>query len=250
MQLTEKAKENREKVLPYYESELNTTDPEFMEIFNNFLFDEVQLNTRLSDRSQMLIVLASLIANQSHKQYELAVEAAINLGLKAVEIKEVLYQSAPYVGFSKVYDFLDITNQVFDEKGIDVPLPGQSTATRNNRKEMGYDIQTDYFGNEMIEDMIKNTPKDQQHFNEFLKGYCFGDFYTRTGLSSQDREIVTFSILATLGGCENQLRGHTVANVSVGNDRDTLIGAVTVLLPFIGFPRSLNALAIINEISN
>jgi 4-carboxymuconolactone decarboxylase len=247
MQLTEKAKENREKVLPYYESELNTTDPEFMEIFNNFLFDEVQFNTKLPERSQMLIVLATLIANQSVKQYEIAVEAAINIGLKAVEIKEVLYQSAPYVGFAKLFEFLDVTNQVFDEIGIDVPLPGQSTTNRDNRKERGFEIQKNYFG-EIIEDLIKNTPKDQQHYNEFLKGYCFGDFYTRTGLDDQDRELITFSIIASLGGCENQLRGHTAGNLSVGNDKQTLIDAVTVLLPFIGFPRSLNALSIINEI--
>ena len=70
---------------------------------------------RLPERSQMLIVLATLITNQSFKQFEIAVEAAINLGLKAVEIKEVLYQSAPYVGFAKLFDFFDITNQVFEE---------------------------------------------------------------------------------------------------------------------------------------
>lgn len=248
MQLTDKAIENRQKVLPYYESELNKTDPEFMEIFENFLFDEVQLNTRLPERSQMLITLATLITNQSHKQYEIALEAAINLGLRPVEIKEVVYQSTPYVGFAKVYDFLDITNQVFDEKGIDVPIPGQSTTNRENRIERGYEIQTEYFGKEMIDQMNEQTPSNQKHFNEFLKGYCFGDFYTRTGLDDRDRELVTFSIIASLGGCENQLRGHTLGNITVGNDKDTLIGAITVLLPFIGFPRTLNALAIVNEI--
>lgn len=247
MQLTDKAKQNREKVLQYYKSELTQTDPEFMEIFNNFLFDEVQQNTLLPERSQILITLAALITNQSQRQYEIAIEAAINLGVKAVEIKEVLYQTAPYVGIAKTYDFLDITNQIFDEKGIDVPLPGQSTTNRNNRKERGFEIQKKYFGT-IIEEFNEQTPQDQKHFNEFLKGYCFGDFYTRTGLDDQDRELITFTILASLGGCENQLRGHTQANVNLGNDKQTLINAVTVLVPFIGFPRSLNALSIINEI--
>ncbi|RAP48480.1 MAG: carboxymuconolactone decarboxylase [Methanosphaera sp. rholeuAM6] len=247
MQLTDKAIENRQKVLPYHDSQLEETDPEFMEIFNNFLFDDVQKNTMLPDRSKMLVILATLIANQSEKEYEIAIEAAINLGLTPVEIKEVLYQSAPYVGFAKLYDFLDITNQVFDEKGIDVPIPGQSTTNRQNRMEMGYQKQLQYFRKEMIEQLDENTPMNQKHFNEFLKGYCFGDFYTRTGLDDQDRELVTFCIIASLGGCENQLRGHTQGNLSVGNDKETLIGALTVLMPFIGFPRTINALAIINE---
>lgn len=247
MQLTDKAKENREKVLAYHESDLNETDPEFMEIFNNFLFDEVQQNTQLPERSQILITMATLITSQSKKQYEIAIEAAINLAVKPIEIKEVLYQTAPYVGFAKVYDFLDITNQIFDEKGIDVPLPGQSTTNRNNRKERGFEIQKSYFG-DFIEQFNEQTPQDQKHFNEFLKGYCFGDFYTRTGLDDQDRELITFSILSSLGGCENQLRSHVQANISLGNDKATLINALTVLLPFIGFPRTLNALSIINEI--
>ena len=250
MNITEKALQNKEKFLPFYESELDSTDPEFMEIFNNFLFDEVQSNTNLSDKNKILVVLATLITNQSHKEYEIALEAAINTGLKATEIKEVLYQSAPYVGFSKAYDFLDITNQLFDEKGIDVPLPGQATTTRKNRKEKGLEIQYEFFGKEMIQQMIDNAPDNQQHFNEFLKGYCFGDFYTRTSLNNQERELITFSILASLGGCENQLRGHIVGNLNVGNNQDTLIDALTVLMPFIGFPRTLNALALINEICN
>ena len=80
-----------------------------------------------------------------------------------------------------------------------------------------------------------------------MSAYCFGDFYTRDALSNQDRELITFCILATLGGCENQLRGHVLANLNVGNDKEVLIDALTILLPYIGFPRTLNALAIINE---
>jgi 4-carboxymuconolactone decarboxylase len=80
-----------------------------------------------------------------------------------------------------------------------------------------------------------------------LEGYCFGDFYTRDGLDDPQRELITFVFIATLGGCENQLRGHTQGNLSVGNTKEKLISAITVILPYIGFPRSLNALSIINE---
>ena len=73
------------------------------------------------------------------------------------------------------------------------------------------------------------------------------DFYTRDGLNDQQRELITFIFLTTLGGCENQLRGHTQANLTVGNDKEKLVSAITVALPYIGFPRSLNALAIVNE---
>ena len=96
--------------------------------------------------------------------------------------------------------------------------------------------------------MFNNAVEGQEHFNEFLADYCFGDFYTRKGLSDQDRELITFTFIANLRGCENQLRGHTAGNLAVGNDKDKLISAITIMLPFIGFPRTLNAVAIVNEI--
>ncbi len=39
------------------------------------------------------------------------------------------------------------------------------------------------------------------------------------------------------------------ANLNVSNTRQDLLGVITVLVPFIGYPRSLNALAAINEIT-
>ena len=99
----------------------------------------------------------------------------------------------------------------------------------------------------MIEMMNDQTPEGQKHFNRFLEGFCFGDFYTRDGLDDQQRELITFVFIATLGGCENQLRGHIQGNLNVGNDKEKLISAMTVIMPYIGFPRTLNALAIVNE---
>ena len=151
--------------------------------------------------------------------------------------------------FLKKIDFLEVLNDIFEENDIELPLDGQSTTTKEDRWQKGYEIQCSFFGKEQIDEMRKASPDDQIHFQDFLSGYCFGDFYTREGLSNQDRELITFSIIATLGGCENQLRGHTAGNLSVGSDKDVLIGAVTVLCPFIGFPRTLNALAIVNEIA-
>jgi len=38
-----------------------------------------------------------------------------------------------------------------------------------------------------------------------------------------------------------------VGNLAVGNDRQVLIDTLTQLLPFIGYPRTLNALRVVNE---
>ena len=78
---------------------------------------------------------------------------------------------------------------------------------------------------------------------------CFGDFYTRGTLDIKTREILTLCIISSLGGCESQVKSHVQANLNVGNDKETLIGAVTQCMPYIGFPRTLNAISCINEIT-
>ncbi|MBQ9026032.1 MAG: carboxymuconolactone decarboxylase family protein [Methanobrevibacter sp.] len=190
--------------------------------------------------------MATLITNTSKEKYAIAVRDALEV-LSPIEIKEVLYQSVAYVGLGKTFELFEITNDVLAENGVELPLDSISTVNEENRHEMGLEIQKRYFGSDMIDSMIENTPEGQERFNDFLAGYCFGDFYTRDALSDQDRELVTFCILATLGGCENQLRGHVLGNLNVGNDKKVLVDALTILLPYIGFPRTLNALAIINE---
>ena len=78
---------------------------------------------------------------------------------------------------------------------------------------------------------------------------CFGDYLTRTGLDLKTRELLTFSMIASLGGCEPQLAAHVAANLAAGNGRKVLLGVVTALLPFIGYPRTLNGLRAIDEVT-
>ena len=227
---------------------IQKNDPEFHEIFKNFAFDEVYEYSALTEKESVLVTLASLIACQSPKAFKKILLSAVNKYVTPEEVKELLYQSVPYVGFGRAHNFFGVTIKVFDKKGIEMPLENRSNTAPENRHQKGRELQDRYFGAEMIQMMNDNAPEGQEHFNRFLEGFCFGDFYTRDGLNDQQRELITFVFIATLGGCENQLRGHTQGNLAVGNKKEDLISAITVILPYIGFPRTLNALAIVNEI--
>lgn len=225
---------------------LRKNDPDFFEIFNSFNNREILEYVSISKRTRFIITLATLIANTSKEKYAIAVRDALEV-MSPIEIKEVLYQSVAYVGLGKTFELFEVTNDVMAKNGVELPLKSISTVNKENRHEKGLEIQKRYFGDEVIQSMIDNAPEGQERFNDFLSGYCFGDFYTRDALDDKDREMITFCVLATLGGCENQLRAHVAANLNVGNDKEVLIDALTILLPYIGFPRMLNALAIINE---
>ena len=227
---------------------IQKNDPEFHEIFKNFAFNEVFEYSSLSEKDSILVILASLIAAQSPKAFKKILISALDNDIEPEEVKELLYQAVPYVGFARAHNFFGVVIKVFNEKGIVSPLEDRSTTNQNNRYEKGRELQERYFGFENIEMMRNQTPDDQKHFNLFLEGFCFGDFYTRDGLNDQQRELITFAFIATLGGCENQMRGHTHGNLAVGNSKEKLISVITVIMPYIGFPRAFNALAIINEI--
>ena len=83
----------------------------------------------------------------------------------------------------------------------------------------------------------------------YLSANCFGDHLTRTGIDLPERELLTFAMLAALGGCDAQVKGHVAGNLNVGNDRARLLSVLTVLIPFIGYLRTLNALAALDEIT-
>jgi 4-carboxymuconolactone decarboxylase len=245
--ITENAVRNHEELFPNLESKLQKTDPEFIELFDNWAFDEVIRQSQLDTKTRVMMILASTIASQALGEYKVMVGAALNAGLTPVVIKEILYQSVPYVGVAKVFDFLHATNDVFQERGIELPLEGQSTTTPETRFEKGVAAQKAIFG-EAIDKMRQQAPKDQIHIQDFLATNCFGDYYTRNGLGLKTRELLTFAMLISLGGCEPQVKGHVTGNLNVGNDRTRLIDVVTQLLPYIGYPRTLNALRVIDEV--
>lgn len=62
------------------------------------------------------------------------------------------------------------------------------------------------------------------------------------------RELLTFAMLVSLGGCEPQVAGHVAANL-IGNDRARRLDVLTQLIPFVGYPRTLNAFRVLDEVT-
>jgi 4-carboxymuconolactone decarboxylase len=247
VRISEAAHKNHEELFPNYKSNLKISDPELLEVFDNFAFDEVIALSKLDTKTRVMLILASIIGSHAVSEYKIMAGAALNVGVTPVELKEIVYQSVAYVGMAKAFDFVHATNEVMTSKGIQLPLEGQSTTSPETRYDKGLAIQKAVFG-EMIAQMYERSPKDQLHIQRFLSANCFGDYYTRNGLDIKVRELVTLSILIALGGVESQIKGHIQGNLNVGNDREILLSLITQLLPWVGYPRTLNALACLSEV--
>lgn len=246
MNIREDAQRNHDALFPNHQSTLKVTDPELVEVFDNWAFGELLADTALDARTRLMTQLAGIIACQAVSEFRVMLGGALNVGVTPVEAKELVYQAVPYVGMAKVFDFLHATNEVLKQRGIELPLAAQSTTTPATRFDKGLAVEKRAFG-EKLDQLYAQSPQDQLHIQKHLSANCFGDYYTRTGLDLKLRELLTFSMLAALGGCEPQLGGHVAASLAVGNDRKVLISTLTQLLPFIGYPRVLNALRIVEE---
>ena len=247
MSISETAMKNHEELFPNRKSKLIETDPELIEVFDNFAFDEVLDYGNLDARTRLMVILASMIACQALGEYKVMLVGALNVGVTPVEVKEIVYQAVPYVGMDKVYDFIHATNEILESRGIQLPLEGQATTTPETRFEKGYEVQKVIVG-DRLEKMYADSPANQIHIQKYLSANCFGDYVARSGLNLKTRELLTFSMLLSLGGCEPQLKGHIQGNITVGNDKERLLSVVTQLLPYVGYPRTLNAIRCINEV--
>jgi 4-carboxymuconolactone decarboxylase len=249
MAISETARQNHDELFPGHISTLAVTDPELIGVFDNFAFDEALAAGGLVTRTRPMVQLAALIGCQALSAYRVMLGAALTAGVTPVEAREIVYQAVPYAGMGKVFDFLHATNDVLTERGVRLPLDGQAITTPETRAEKGRAVQEQIVGADRVVGMYTSAAEDELHFQRFLSANCFGDHLTRTGIDLPLRELLTFALLAALGGCDPQVRGHVAANLHVGNSRQSLIGVLTVLVPFIGYPRTLNALAAVNEVA-
>jgi 4-carboxymuconolactone decarboxylase len=230
------------------EEALACTDPEFVARFERFAFDEVvnEEGARLEDRPRFMAILAALIGCQGLDTYRVMLPCALEKGLTPVEVKEIGYQATAYCGMGRVLPFLTVTNEALSRRAEALPLVGQERTSLENRLEKGNEAQITIFGEQMRETW-KSAPPETAHIQKWLADNCFGDYYTRGGLDLREREMITFCFLAAQGGCESQLTSHAAGNMRVGNDRAFLIRVISQCLPYIGYPRSLNALTCVNN---
>ena len=226
----------------------SATDPEFMEILQRNIFGEVFYTGNLTAKDRELITVAALTIMQTLPQLKAHVAAALNAGNTPLEIRETIYQCAPFIGFPKTLNAISVFNEVAKERGIKLPLGNAATTNDETRYQKGLEIQTKLYGDEVktamssLPDIYKDVVPDT------LTTFCFGDFYTRDGLTVQQRELLSLVILTTLGA-EKQLSAHVVGALKAGNDKETLLAAMVQAIPYIGLANAMTTINLIKEAS-
>lgn len=221
-------------------------DPELMMILQRFIFGEVFETGTLEMKTRELLTVVCLTALQTLPQLKAHVQAALNAGNTPLEIREAVYQCAPFTGFPRTLNAASAMNEVFTANGIALPLPAQGTAEEKERYEKGLALQFPLYGNEIKEKYSGLPDGIGEALPRFLTEMCFGDFYTRGVLAEGERELLILAALAALGA-EAQISAHVRGNLKCGNRKEILYAAMVQCLPYIGFPAALNAINIIKS---
>ncbi len=225
----------------------NMPGTELDEVLNRLTDRDIPAAVGFDARMRTLISIASLTAAGDTQVLRKIVADGIQNGINPLEMREAIVQTMAYSGLPTALAAQDVLAQELAKAGKEFPTQKSATVSDADRFEKGLAAQKRIFG-PAIDAMHKNAKADERALTvDLLTGYCFGDTYTRTGLTLKEREFLTFVVISSIGGCEPQVKAHAAGNIAMGTTRKELIDAIVVMLPFIGFPKSLNALAMVNE---
>lgn len=230
---------------------LQTTgdDPEMMAILQKYIFGEVFTVGDLDIKTRELLTVTSLSVQQTLPQLKAHINAALNVGATPIEVRETIYQLAPFIGFPKTLNAIGVMNEVFKERGIKTPLKLTAAVKENERYEKGFAIQNPLYGDEIAQSLSGLPENMGKDVSDFLTEVCFGDFYTRDGLDIKTRELLFIAALVTTGNSAT-LKSHIKGNLKAGNSKETITAAIIQCMPYVGFPNTIAALKTMKEVLN
>ena len=221
-------------------------DPEMMKMLQKYIFGEVFAVGSLDIKTREMLTVVSLSAQQALPQLKAHANAALNVGVTPIELRETVYLCAPFVGFPKTLNALGVINEVFAELGIKLPLESQGKTAEEERFAAGSAIQQPLYGNEIKEALAGLPGNMGEDAARFLTEFCFGDIYTRGGLDVKTRELLAIGILVTTGNMQT-LQSHIAGSIRAGNSPETVTAAIIQCMPYVGFPNALNALKVLKD---
>jgi 4-carboxymuconolactone decarboxylase len=114
-------------------------------------------------------------------------------------------------------------------------------------RERGERLLRQVDGDKVADNLLRAYEDVAPDFTRYLVEFAFGEIYARPG-ELKHRELIAIASLATMGGCDPQLETHVHGAFNAGLTEAEIVEAVMTLIPYIGFPRSLNAMAVVKRV--
>ena len=211
MAITDEARRNHEELFPSRVSTLARTDPELIEYFDNFAFDEVLRHGALDTRTRLMAQLAALIACQAVARVPGHARRGTDRRRHPGRGQGDRLPRRALPGHGQGLRLPARHQRHPDRAWRRTPPTRPVHQTAETRAEEGLAVQKQIVGDQGVDRLYATAPDDEQHIQRFLSANCFGDHYTRTGIDLATRELLTFVLLAAHGGCDPQVKATSPA---------------------------------------
>ena len=214
--------------------------------------NSMNTNQELSPREQSIVSIAALTAKGDLPKLKTGLNAGLEAGLTVNEIKEVLVHLYAYCGFPRSIRGLQTFMEVLDErkaKGIRDKTGNDASPVneKGNRYERGKKILA-----ALTKTPPPDTPAGYSAFapviDSFLKEHLFADIFERDVLTYSERELVTVSVLGTIGGVEPMLRSHLNICLNTGLTPGQLLQFVNIIRSTVGKKEATAARTVLEEV--
>jgi 4-carboxymuconolactone decarboxylase len=212
----------------------------------------LESNTALTAKQQCIVPIASYTATGELQHLKSALNQGLDAGLTINEIKEIIVHLYAYCGFPRSIRGLQTFMEVLDERkvrGINDETGAEASPVNDGLSK--YERGRENLGK------LTGMPQTGQPggyaafapiIDVFLKEHLFADIFERDILTFAERELVTVSVLSSIGGVEPMLRSHLSICLNVGFTPEQLNEFVVLIKSTTGRKEARKAQAVLNEV--
>jgi 4-carboxymuconolactone decarboxylase len=214
--------------------------------------NNVSTNQELSPKEQSIISIAALTAKGDLSKLKTVLNTGLETGLTVNEIKEVLVHLYAYCGFPRSIRGLQTFMKVLDER----KAKGIHDKTGNDASVLSEKGSKYERGKKILRELTKTPQPDTLTgysafapiIDTFLKEHLFADIFERDVLTYSERELVTVSVLSTIGGVEPMLRSHLNICLNVGITPEQLLQFVSLIKSTVGQKEAKATQTVLDEV--
>ncbi len=221
--------------------------PGFNDLMDEVVFATIWDRPHLDRRQRMICTLAALCPSPYLPQLPGMVRSALDAGLEARGILEVFLQAGLYCGFVKAEAASAVAQEVFAERGIELPEQDEDAPSLEELDARGHAVMSELHGARSTQGYASaDNPVTSALYPAAIR-YGYGELWNRPGLVRHERMLVSVAAFTALG-LTGQLAKFAQSALNNGLTKEQVIEAVVQTAPYSGFPPALNGLAVLSEV--
>ncbi|MFC3228560.1 carboxymuconolactone decarboxylase family protein [Marinibaculum pumilum] len=224
---------------PAVPAAVQSATPALAAYMRDSLYGDVWQRPDLSPRDRSLVTLAALVARNQADDMPDEVDRALENGVRAAELSELITHLAFYTGWGNAVSAAEVAAAAFAERGIGtgqlpaadptlLPLDAEAEARRES------------FVQERFGDVSPGVV-------DKTRDLLFLDLWLRPALTPRDRSLVTVSALVATGKVE-QMPFHLNKAMDNGLTKPEASEVLTQLAFYAGWPNVFSALPVAKEV--